>query len=219
MKNIKILVADDDITTLYGLSNFLQLFSPNIYQASDGIDALNIYKKYKPDIILTDINMPRLNGLELSRKIRQISKESKIIILTAHTDTKYLLDAVKLHLVSYLVKPINLSELESIILKIILELENQDYINLGNEYFWRDLNKSLFYKNHQIELSSYESLFISHLIKYKNQTVSYESLHYAINELDHFSKNSITSIAKRIRYKTYKNFISNVYRKGYKISL
>ena len=103
-KNIKILyVEDDEIARENGIE-YLENFFEQIYEASDAITALQLYEKYQPDIIITDIQMPKLNGLEFVKRIRQKDKKTQIIVITAFCDKDYLLSAIELGLVKYLVK-------------------------------------------------------------------------------------------------------------------
>ena len=80
--------------------------------ASTGLEALEIYKKHKPNILLLDINMPGLNGLELTKQIREQDKLTRIIILTAHLEQDKLLFAAELNLTKYLPKPISRLQLK-----------------------------------------------------------------------------------------------------------
>jgi len=217
MNNLTALVADDEPTVLDKLVQYLAIYFDTVYKARDGLEALEIYKDKSPDIILTDINMPKLNGLKLVEQIRKTDKKTKIIMLTAHTDTDYLIKAVELHLVSYLLKPIKIDELKNTITKAIEEIGQNNYIDLTNGYSWDDNSNSLLNKNKKIELSDYESLFIKCLVNKKNQSVSYEELHNYIYDMDDFSKDAISSLVKRIRQKTNKELILSCYRVGYKI--
>jgi two-component system response regulator VanR len=95
-KNIKILyVEDDEIARENGIE-YLKTTLSIIYEASDAIKALQLYEKYKPDIIITDIQMPKLNGLEFVKRIRQKDKKTQVIIITAFCDKDYLLKAIEL---------------------------------------------------------------------------------------------------------------------------
>ena len=83
-KNIKILyVEDDEIARENGIE-YLQNFFEQIYEASDAIKALQLYEKYQPDIIITDIQMPKLNGLEFVKKIRQKDKKTAFSIYSTN---------------------------------------------------------------------------------------------------------------------------------------
>jgi len=218
MNNLKILVVDDEQELLDKLLMYVGIFCDTVYSATNGKEALEIYEKNKPDIILADINMPKMNGLELVERIRQTDKKTKIIILTAHTNTDYLIKSVKLHLISYLLKPVKIDELKETITQAIEEISQTNYIDLTGKYQWDSKTKSLLNKDAKIELSDYESLLIKCLIDKKNKSVSYEELHNYIYELEEFSKDALSSLVKRIRQKTNKEFIISCYKVGYKIN-
>jgi len=109
-KNIKILVVEDDEIARENEVEYLQEYFENIYEAKDAIEALKIYEQIQPSIIITDIQMPKLNGLEFVQRIREKNDEVQIIVLTAFCDKDYLLKAIELKLIKYLVKPINEKE-------------------------------------------------------------------------------------------------------------
>jgi YesN/AraC family two-component response regulator len=119
MKNLSILIAEENVFLREELVEYISTFVDDIYQANNGIEAFDMYQKYKPSIILTDINIPLLNGLELTEKIREVDENIEIIIISAYTYTEYLLSAIELDLVSYLAKPIQRNKLEDTLLKSI----------------------------------------------------------------------------------------------------
>jgi len=224
MKNLSILVAEDDVMLRKALVDYISIFIDNIYQASNGIEAFTMYEKYKPNIIFTDINMPLLNGLDLIDKIRKIDKNIEIIIISAYTDTEYLLRAVELHLASYLVKPIEADKLKDTLLKSInialsKSKSSETIVKLSDNYHWDYKHKQLYLKDKKIKLSNYELLFMECLICSKNSTVSYEAIHRFVYEDKDYSKDSITSLVKRLRHKSSKNIVIASYREGYKIGL
>ena len=157
-KNIKILyIEDDEIARENGLE-YLENFFENIYEASDAIIALQLYEKHKPDIIITDIQMPKLNGLEFVKRIRQKDKKTQIIIITAFSDKDYLLKAIELGLVKYLVKPVREKEFEeALFLSINAHERNESNIVKLDEFtFFDTFNKNLISNNEIIKLRAKE---------------------------------------------------------------
>jgi len=224
MKNLSILVAEDDVQLRKELVDYISIFIDNIYQANDGMEALAMYEKYRPNIIFTDINMPLLNGLDLVEKIRKVDKDIEIIIISAYTNTEYLLRAVELHLASYLVKPIETDKLRDTLLKSIDTAKskfNKDdsVLELIDNYHWDYTHKDLYLKGEKVKLSNYELLFLECLVCSKNSTVLYEEIHEFVYENKEYSKNSMTSLVKRLRQKSSKNIITSTYKEGYKIGL
>ena len=177
-KNIKILyVEDDEIARENGIE-YLQNFFEQIYEASDAIKALQLYEKYQPDIIITDIQMPKLNGLEFVKRIRQKDKKTQIIIITAFCDKDYLLKAIELGLVKYLVKPVCEKEFEEALFLCVNSLQNNEsnIIKLDENSYFDIFNKNLLINEEIIKLRTKEILFLELLIKNKNRYVSYEEI-------------------------------------------
>lgn len=106
-----ILYVEDDLNTSDLLSSFLEEYAETVYVANDGESGLRQYYEYSPDLIIADINLPGMSGLEMMRTIRTDNKEIPFIITTAHSDRQYLFDAIDLKSESYLVKPLDLSQL------------------------------------------------------------------------------------------------------------
>jgi len=217
MKKVSILVVEDEAELREGILRYLSIFCDNIYEASNGEEAFEIYKKHLPSIILTDINMPKFNGLEFIKKVRVLDKGVNIIILSAHTRVDDLLQAVPLNLVSYLVKPIEMALLKKTILKAMENISQESYILLKNSYQWNPQTKNLFLGKEPIELSSYETAFLDILILHINRDVSYEEIHLYINEESNYSLDAIFTLAKRVRQKTRKELIKSSFKFGYRI--
>ena len=219
MNNISILIVEDEIELKDQLVEYFEIYFNKVYEATDGLEAYNIYNKYKPNIIFTDINMPKLNGLEFIKRVRVVDTKTPIVILTAHTDTSYLLNAIELNLVSYLLKPIEASKLKETVEKIMVTLQSDNYINLNDGYTWNTKSKLLYFKKNKLHLSNYELLFLECLISNKNKTVSHEHLHNFIYSEAAYSQNAISSLVKRLRQKTSKNIVKSSYKEGYKIEI
>ena len=101
--------------------------------ARDGDDGLKKFKKYKPDIVITDIMMPVLDGLAMSKEIKHISKQTPVVILSAFSEKEKLLEAIDVGIDKYLIKPIDPDELMKA-LKIVSKelLDHSDIVELGS---------------------------------------------------------------------------------------
>jgi len=105
MQSLTILIVDDDTTTSSILKHMLSPFGETIHSASNGVDGLNAYQRFHPDIILSDINMPEMNGLEMVEKIRMVDEEVKIALFTDFERRDILLKAIELGVNQFLSKP------------------------------------------------------------------------------------------------------------------
>ena len=105
LQTLTVLYAEDEVGIRENIADSLGYYVKEVLQASNGAEAFDLYESNKPDIILTDIHMPVLNGIEFVKKVRQIDRDIPIVMITAHTDKKYLLEAVELHMEKYIIKP------------------------------------------------------------------------------------------------------------------
>lgn len=220
-KNIKVLyVEDDDVARENGIE-YLENYFHNIYEAPDALTALELYEKHSPDIIITDIQMPKLNGLEFVKKIRQKDKKTQIIIITAYSDTEYLLKAIELKLVKYLIKPVKEKEFDDA-LNLCVQSINEKFsniINLSNDTFFDSFNKTLVKNNKLIQLRTKEIELFTLLLKNKNRYVSYTEIENHVWQDSVMTKDALKTLIKNLKSKLPKDIISNLTGTGYKLEL
>lgn len=111
--NVKLLIVEDDCDTRTLLRDSIQLKYPffTIRCAENGAEGLASFQLHNPDLVISDIRMPAMNGIHMAREIRAFNPSALIIILTAHSDTSYLLDAIRAGINRYILKPIVYGEL------------------------------------------------------------------------------------------------------------
>ncbi len=124
--DVKVLYVEDDPSIREITTQLLQRRVRDIIPAENGIAGLELFKKTKPDIVITDIRMPVMNGLEMAGEIRKIDRDVKIIVTTAHNDTEYLINAIELGIDHYILKPIQMNKFVDAIRKCVevVELRN-----------------------------------------------------------------------------------------------
>jgi len=111
LSNLRVLYAEDDTETREELQSILELYVAELYIAKNGREGLDLYKKYFPDIVITDIQMPEMNGLSMAADIRVLNSQQPIIILSAYNDVEYLFRALELGIQHYITKPISIERL------------------------------------------------------------------------------------------------------------
>jgi len=221
-KDLTILYAEDDKELRDKVSLSLNMFFKSCIVASDGEEALKYYKKEKIDIVISDIQMPHINGIELTKEILNINKDQTIIIISAYDDSKYLIELINLGISNFITKPIVSDEFIKILYNCSKKLNIQDdnIIILPNNYTWNKNISQLIYENNTIKLTKNETVILKLLILNPQQIFPNEDLYNAIfyedSEKD-LSINSIRLIVKRLRKKLPENIIENVYGKGYKL--
>lgn len=227
MKKIKLLYAEDETKTRKNHIRFLQSrYDFEIFEASDGKEAFEIYEKERPDIVLTDIMMPGIDGLELAKQIRNISKETKIIIITAFTEQEKLLKAFEYFVLSYIVKPLDRQKLQESLEMALSTLPKntcQNDANLvyitKNSYFDKT-TKEFFLDENRVRLSRSETLLLEILIKNKNNALDeYDIFIHVWDEFEkEFSSDSVRALVKKLRKKLPPGSIENIYGGYYKIN-
>ena len=220
-----VLFVEDEKAIRENYVTYLQRHFENVYEAEDGEIAYKIYKEKKPQLMIVDINIPKLNGLDLVKKIRENDRTTKIIILTAHTDVEYLLSATELMLTKYLVKPITRLELKE---ALQLALEDLVSFNISSnttfeikENFRYSLETDeLLSDGVAIELTKLEKEMLKLFFKNLNVTLSYEDIIYELwDSYDKHKINSIKTIIKQLRKKLPDESIKNVFGVGYKLTI
>lgn len=216
-----LLYCEDEEDIREMVVEYLEDCFSTIYVAKDGKEALEFYELYHPDIIITDIKMPKMNGLELAVAIRKENKEIPIIITTAYTTTKYLLHAVELNLVKYLLKPIEEENLQEALTSAMerLETAHGSSIQLSEDYTFDMFSKILTHKAKLISLTIKQRDFLYLLLKHKQREVSYKSIQHYVWKDKVMSDSALRSLVYDLRTIIHKNIVQNVSKIGYQINL
>jgi len=216
-----LLYVEDEAPIRMVTKMFLAPYFKEIFEAQDGLEAFQIYEEEQPDMIITDIEMPHLNGLELCRKIRQNDKETPIIITTAYTSVDYLLEAISLNLIKYLGKPLKEEEILEALKNSfeLLESKHPSVIKLTNELYYDTLNQSLSEEKSIITLSQYQSMLLDILIKNRDRIVSYSEIENEIWYDKVMTADSLRTLVRKTRKLVGKEVIENISKTGYKINL
>lgn len=221
-KNITLLYVEDDIEQRKDYMFVLSARYLKVFEANNGQEGLALYKEHKPDIIITDIEMPLMNGLTMVEHIRQVNSNVPILILTGHVDNDYLLRAVNwnnIHFVSKNDTQSNTS-FENSLKKIEEFLDNEKMSSIyelsGNTHF-DILNATLIINDYVIPLTHHESELLKLLCKKNNQVVTYETIHLNIWGEHREDKSSVRSLVRSINRKLQEKYIINFSGVGYKI--
>jgi len=121
IRDVSLLNVEDEPDARDMLSRMLAMNYPGLqlHVAENGVTGLELFREHRPDIVLTDINMPVMNGIQMAREIKAIEPEAVIVAVTAYSDTSYLLSAIEIGIHHYVMKPVNYSELFKVIDKIL----------------------------------------------------------------------------------------------------
>ena len=122
LKDITVLYCEDEDDLRNVTGEVIKQFTKEVHLAQNGKIGFETFLKYQDDIdlIVTDVNMPELNGLEMARKIKEINPNIPIIVATAFSNSSYLLEAIELGIDKYVLKPIDIKKLFSVMKQSLL---------------------------------------------------------------------------------------------------
>jgi YesN/AraC family two-component response regulator len=123
--DISILFAEDEPITCLMLSKMLKRRFKNVYLAYDGEEGLALFKEHRPNIVLTDLFMPKMNGFEMIARIKEISPDTPIIVMSAISEKPFLEQAQKLGVTAFLIKPIEHDEFHERLNQLVENITNQ----------------------------------------------------------------------------------------------
>lgn len=219
LKNLTLLLVEDDEELKNSIKETLSIFFKNIITAKDGQEALLIYSKNNIDLIITDYVMPRMNGYELCKELRDINRKIPLVIMSNYSDQEKLLKSITLELTDYLVKPIEYKQLVETLFKMIekLERENLLYFKIDEDKKYNYFTKEIIDEkdNSATKLTKSEIIILELLIKSINKIVTTETIEYNLSPNEPKSEQAIKNIIHRLRTKLTKNLISNVQGVGY----
>jgi DNA-binding response OmpR family regulator len=228
LKPLTLLYIEDDIDIQEIYIEFLNDYVETVYLANDGESGYELYLLHKPDIILLDINMPKLDGLSLAEKIRKSDKDVQIIITTAYGEQENLLKAIELYLVKYILKPIDFNELEEALNKAIIELKTinnreaeEEIFCLDENTLWHRDTEKLYTNNSEVKLTKNERRLLALVSSNENKIFTFYDIFNHIAQ-DNFNKeydaNQVRALVKLLRKKIPKESIINIYGEGYRFN-
>jgi DNA-binding response OmpR family regulator len=221
LQNFTLLYVEDVESVRKSAVEYLNRICKEVLEAKDGKEAIAIWREKKPDIIITDISMPHLNGIDMASYIRAHDKNVQIIIATAHSDTDYLLKAVELQLVKYIIKPITKDKLNSALEKSMELIEDKSKFNLSlsDSCKYNAFEKIIYKDSKKIKLTKNETLFLDLLAHYHTRVVTYKEIENAIWAKEGMSQDAIRSLVRGIRKKIPEGAIDNISGSGYRLNI
>lgn len=222
LKNYTILYAEDEDEVRQNYVEYLSSYFKAVYSCADGAQALATYHKFRPDVLLLDVSMPEMDGLEVAREVRKEDKEVRIMMLTAHTEQERLLQAVELGLTRYLLKPLRRRDFKEALEKVSQELqEKSEHIcRISAELIWDFESFELYGSGDKINLTSKESKLLNLFCQYRQQGISVEDIMCDVwnDKIDEeISFSSVKTLINALRKKIGKERIENIYGSGYRL--
>lgn len=231
---LNILYVEDDINFKEETCDILNTLFNQVDICNNGEEGLTQYKKYKQDtnqyydLVISDINMPKLNGVELTKEIYKINEEQAIIIISAHNEAGYLLEFVNMGIEQFLVKPLDLDKAMEVFyntsLNVIKHKEQKrldiqyDIVKISDIYTWNQNEALLYRKDKLVNLTHKERLLMNLFIKNGNKISSLDEIFSTLWDDIYFANNhSLKCIVSRLRKKIPEQEIVNISKVGYKL--
>lgn len=216
----KVLYAEDEDGIRKNVVEILELFFEKVVAVDNGVSAMDEMMLNSYDVLIFDICMPHMDGLEAIKQVRLKNKKIPIIILSAHTEQNYLWRAVELKITKYLTKPYDKDTLVAAFKAVALELVDSNLqIKLNTECIYTPCTKSVVHNEKEIKLSKSESRLLEYFIKRVNQSVSFDDIYDYLWEFEAPSKEAIKAIIKELRKKIGKECLKNIYGIGYMLEI
>ena len=219
LKKITILLAEDEKKLSELMKDAIGEYFQEFIVVEDGIKALKAYEEYQPDIVITDILMPKLNGLALLKKLREEREQLPIIILSAYSDTNKLLQAIDYGVSKYFIKPLDPDELLDYILTLVPKLEQSHSIELIDNFSFNRNKKQLFLKEVPLTLTKRELDFFTLLLNQEEYIADNQLIKKQLWRDESVLNERLRTFIKRLRNKTSKDLIKNNSSLGYSLAL
>ncbi|RXK04383.1 DNA-binding response regulator [Halarcobacter ebronensis] len=212
------LFVEDEVNISKLLKDALGEYFYSFTMANNGEEGLSKFEKIKPDIVITDIMMPKLDGLEMTKKIRQLDENVPIIILSAFSDKEKLLKAIDIGISKYFIKPFDPEEVLNYLSDLAKKIDKNRVLKI-NENFTFDTNtKNLFENDKLVNITKREKQFLTLLLQNEKEILAPQKIKDELWNED-VSDERLRTFIKRFRIKTSRELVRNITGQGYIISV
>ena len=219
LKGLKVLLVEDEDKLASLLKNAIGDSFHSFTLAQDGQEGLEKFLSNTPDIIITDIMMPNLTGLEMAREIRKVDENIPIIILSAFSESDKFLDAIDIGVVKYFIKPFDPDELLDYIESVGKKIGSRS-IEFCSGFTFNLTTKNLYKNGRYVSLSKNENKFIQLLVQNRqnDNIVDEKMIKNSLWENEDVSSERLRTFIRRLRSKTSKDLVLNLKGQGYQIA-
>lgn len=213
-KDLTVLCVEDEVGVRKHIVNTLSYYFKNVYEANNGEEGLNSYYDNTPDVILCDIQMPMMDGIEMIKKIREEDTVTPIILLTAFNSEEYLMKLINLHVQHFILKPVNAQNLEEA-LENALQGKLVGLVKLASKITLDIDGLVLKVDEKDISLSLREVKFLT-LLSHKT-VLYYSKIEDELWQDKRMSVDALKSFVRDLRKKLPYEIIENIPQVGYKL--
>jgi two-component system, OmpR family, response regulator VanR len=212
-----VLIVEDDKSVADNVSYYIQTLGFRVLCASNGEEGYEQWLRNSPELIIADIEMPTLSGLDMIEKIRKHDKTCVIFVVTGHPNSEYLLHAVRLHLEDLMIKPLTSAKISSIVERFRASVsKTAKTLSKSGALVYSYTEKCLYGNNIRLPLTHLEILLLELLIENTGKVVEYATIEHLIYE-ETPTRNAIKSLVKKLRAKLDGCVIEGLPKLGYKL--
>jgi len=230
-KELSLLLVEDYEPLRNDMAEVLEDLFKTVVVASNGVEALGVYDEYKADhdrafdVVISDIEMPLMNGVDLCEILRQRDESQQIIILSAHTESEYLLRLINLGIAQFINKPIQHESLLNTLFDVCGKINRKEkrlpqrsIIDLGENVSWDKERDILMQNGYPVALTRHEILLMQLFVTKTEQVCSSNDMmhHFYLQGID-LSEKSIRNLVFKLRKKLPNSSIESIYGMGYKL--
>ena len=220
LQKLTILIVEDENEIRKLMEEVMKSVFFEVYSAKNGDEGIKKFKKFAPDLIVTDIAMPIMDGLDMAKMINEISPTTPIIARSAFSDKEKLLKAIEVGVDKYILKPVDMDELLLAIENIARsKFKNMNIIKITDELQYNPASKQLLCNDQEILLTKKEFSFIALLINKMGNLVLLDEIKKNVWSDENVNDTAIRTFVKRVRDKIGQDVIKNIPGLGYKIEV
>lgn len=213
---LSLLIVEDEKNIAHLMGDILAPLFYEVHYAQDGLSGLNKFKKLRPDIVICDVLMPLKDGLSLAKSIKDLSPNTPIIVISAHSDKEKLLKAIDVNVNKYLIKPVIPEELIASVKSLA---SNMSKVTKMGDYSIDYMKSTFKTLEFEVELTKKELALLKALSEPVGRVVSLDEIKEVCWGKSDVKDGSVRTFIKRFRDKLGVNIIKNITSTGYKIVL
>ena len=215
LKRLKILYVEDEKSLAEMMERAIGRHFSAFRLAADGEEGLELFRSFRPDLVITDITMPGMDGLEMGRQIHAISPETPLIVLSAYSDKEKLLSAIDVGVSKYYIKPFDPEELLEYLEVLATRLAARQQVSIRPDYRYDRYHRRLTRKEEPIPLTDREQRFLETLLEEPGNFLDTAAIKSLLWPGEEPTDDAVRVFINRLRNKAGRELIRNKAGEGY----